>query len=151
MAERSDNAPELVETIEGWRTAQRTEAQFTIITSSYQNGPAECSIGTAEASIRAILNNAWLPLEFWDEAVTADIYLRNRTNTGPIVNGKTTSPEEAWIGVTLSIDHIRVWRSKSYSYINPKTIPISKYHDKLVNIGSVGILSPFLIWHHKYH
>jgi hypothetical protein len=80
-AARSDNAPELVQTIEGWRTAQGTEAQFTTMASSSQNGPAERSIGT-----RAMLNDAGLPLEFWDEAITADICLRNRTNSGPIVD-----------------------------------------------------------------
>jgi hypothetical protein len=54
----------------------------------------------------AMLNDAGLPLKFWDESVTADIYLRNRTNTEPIIDGKTISPEGAWIGVTPSIDHI---------------------------------------------
>jgi hypothetical protein len=138
-AARSDNAPELVQIIEGWRTSQGTEPQFMTIASSYQNGPAERSIGTAEASMRAMLNDASLPLEFWDEAVTADAYLRNRTNTGPIIDRKITSPEGAWTGVTPSIDHIRVWGSKCYSYINPKTIPAGQRHDKLVNTGRIGV------------
>jgi hypothetical protein len=86
-----------------------------------------------------MLNNARLLLEFWDEAITADIYLRNRTNTGPIIDGKTTSPEGAWTGVTPSIDHIRVRGSKCYSYINPKTIPIGQRHDKFVNTGKIGV------------
>jgi hypothetical protein len=92
---RSDNALGLVQKIEGWRTGQGTEAQFTTTTSSYQNGPDGRSIGTAKASMRAMLNDAGQPLEFWDEAVTTDIYLRNPTNTGPIIDGKTTSPEGA--------------------------------------------------------
>jgi hypothetical protein len=58
--------------------------------------------------MRAMLNDAGLPLEFWDEAVTADIYWRNPTNTGPIIDRKTTSPEGAWTRVTPSINHIRV-------------------------------------------
>jgi hypothetical protein len=91
-AARSDNAAELVQTIEQWRTSQGTDAQFTTIASSYQNRPAKCSIGTAEASMRAMLNYAGLQLESGDEAVTADIYLRNQTNTGPIIDGKRQLP-----------------------------------------------------------
>jgi hypothetical protein len=55
-----------------------------------------------------MLNDASLPLEFRDEAVTADAYLRNRTNTGPIIDGTITSPEGAWTGLTPSIDYTRV-------------------------------------------
>jgi hypothetical protein len=50
-----------------------SDAQFMTISSSYENEPAERSIGIAEASIRTMLNDAGLPLEFWDKAVTADI------------------------------------------------------------------------------
>ena len=72
--------------------------------------------------MRAVLEEAKLPLEFWDEAVEADAYLRNRTDTGPVINESMTSPQEAWTGVTPSIDHIRVWGSKCYFHTNPKTI-----------------------------
>jgi hypothetical protein len=89
--------------------------------------------------MRAILNNAGLLLEFWDEAVSPDIYLRNQTNTGLIVDGTTTSLEGAWTGITLLIDHIRVWGSKCYSYINSKTIPVSRCYDKLVNTARIGV------------
>jgi hypothetical protein len=89
--------------------------------------------------MRAMLNDASLVLEFWDEAVTADAYLRNKTNTGPIIDRKITSPEGAWTGVTPSIDYIRVWGRKCYSYINPKTISAGQRHDKLVNTGRIGV------------
>jgi hypothetical protein len=49
----------------------------------------------AEVSMHAILNNTNLPLEFWDKAVIGDKYLKNRTNTGLIINGKITSLEGA--------------------------------------------------------
>ncbi|KAI0995920.1 hypothetical protein K3495_g12264 [Podosphaera aphanis] len=41
--------------------------------------------------------------------------------------------------VTPSIDHIKVWGSKCYTYIDPKTIPAGQRHDKLVNTGKVGV------------
>ncbi|POS87946.1 hypothetical protein EPUL_001331 [Erysiphe pulchra] len=43
--------------------------------------------------MRAMLKEAKLPIEFWDEAVSTDVYLRNRTNTGPIIDGQVTNPE----------------------------------------------------------
>jgi hypothetical protein len=89
--------------------------------------------------MRAMLNDAGLLIEFWDEAVNADTYLRNRTNTGPIIDGKITSSEGACTGVTLSIDHSRIWGSKCYSYINPKTISAGQRNDKLVNTGHIGV------------
>jgi hypothetical protein len=89
--------------------------------------------------MRAMLKDAGLPIEFWDEAAEADTYMQNRTNTGPTIDGKQVSPEEAFTGKTLSIDHIRVWGSKCYSYIHPKTIPADQRHDKLVDRGRVGV------------
>ena len=73
--------------------------------------------------MRAMLKDAGLPLEFWDEAVEADAYIRNRTASGPEINGKCTSPEEAYTGEKPSIDHIRVWGGKCYSYVDPKSLP----------------------------
>ncbi|POS86231.1 hypothetical protein EPUL_003290 [Erysiphe pulchra] len=109
---------------------QGTESQYTTIASSYQNGLVERNIGTAEASMRTMLKEAELPIEFWDEAVSTDVYLRNRTNTGPITDGKITSPEGAWTGITPSIEH-----NKGLG----KTIPVGQRHDKLVNTGRVGV------------
>ena len=135
----TDNAPELLQQAEEWRVTQGVEIQPTTIASSHQNGPAERNIQTAEADMRAMLKDAGLPIEFWDEAVEADAYLRNRTNTGPTINGKQVSPEEAFTGTKPSIDHIRVWGSKCYSYINPKTILADQRHNKLVDRGRVRV------------
>ncbi|KAI1684896.1 Dimer-Tnp-hAT dimerization containing protein [Pyrenophora tritici-repentis] len=135
----TDNAPELLQQVEEWRVTYGVELQPTTIASSYQNGPAERNIQPAEADMRAMLKDAGLPIEFWDEAVEADAYLRNRTSTGPTIDGKQVSPEEAFTGRTPSIDHIRVWGSRCYSYINPKTIPADQRHDKLVDRGRIGV------------
>ena len=55
-----------------------------------------------------MLKDANLLIKFWDEAIEADKYMRNRTNTGPTINRKKVSPKEAFTGKTLSINHIRV-------------------------------------------
>ncbi|POS84517.1 hypothetical protein EPUL_002105 [Erysiphe pulchra] len=70
--------------------------QHTKVASLYQNCLAERNIGTAEACIRGIFKEVELPIELWDEVVSTNIYQRNRTSTGSIINGKFTNPEGVW-------------------------------------------------------
>jgi hypothetical protein len=72
---RSDNAPELLKAIDNWRVEDGVQAQSTTIASSHQNGPAERTIQTVEYDMRAMLEDAQLPIEFWDEAAEADSYI----------------------------------------------------------------------------
>ena len=93
--------------------------------------------------MRAMLKEAGLPLEFWDDAVEHDAYIRNLTDTGPIIDGSVVSPHEAYTGVTPSIDHIKVWGHKAFAYIHPKTIPANQRHDKLRDTARVGVFMGF--------
>src|ERR1700712_1457584 len=136
---RTDNAPELLQIVKEWTEDSGIEPQSTVVGSSHMNGPAERNIRTAEADMRATLKGAGLPMEFWDEAVESDAYVRNRTSTGPTIDGCITSPEEAWTGLTPSIDHIRKWGSKCVTWINPKTLPKGSRHDKLMDTGRIGV------------
>jgi hypothetical protein len=90
-----------------------------------------------------MLKEADLLLEFWDKAAEYDAYVRNRTDTGLVVNRNIISPQEAFTSETPPVDYIRVWGSKCYSYANPKTIPAGQRHDKLVNPGRVGVFMGF--------
>ena len=80
-----------------------------------------------------MLQDAGLSLEFWPEAGEADVYVRNRVATGPVVNGETTCLMEAWTSVKPSIDHLRVWGCKCYSSIDTRSLPNEARIDKLVN------------------
>lgn len=91
-----------------------------------------------------MLKDAKLPVEFWVEAAETDAYLRNRTAAGPLINGKPTSPEEAFTGQKPSIDHIRVWGCKVYSYVDPKSLPVGSRHDKLMDRGRVGVFMGYM-------
>ncbi|EDN93221.1 hypothetical protein SS1G_12167 [Sclerotinia sclerotiorum 1980 UF-70] len=137
IAARTDNAPELLQAIREWSSGARSET--TTIASSHQNGPAERNIRTAEADMRAMLKEASLPLEFWDEAVEHDAYIRNRTNSGPDANGIDRSPTEAFTGTIPDLGMCKVWGSKCYAYINPKTIPKGQRHDKLRDTSRAGV------------
>lgn len=136
---RSDNAPELLKVTNEWKVEEGIIAQSTTIASSHQNGPAERNIQTVEFDVRAMLEEAELPLELWDEAAEADSYMRNRTATGPVIDNKKTCPIRAFTGEIPSIDHIRKWGSKCFYYVDRKTIPNGQRHDKLVNPGRVGV------------
>ena len=144
LAARTDNAPELLKAIDGWRDAgSGVRKEQTTAATSHQNGPAERNIRTAEADARAMLKEAGLPIEFWDEAVEYDAYVRNRTDTGPVIDGSVVSPHEAYTGETPSIDHLRVWGYRAFVYINPKTIPANQRHDKLIDTARVGVFMGF--------
>ena len=136
---RSDNAPELKLVMNQWEAEEGVQANYTVIASSNQNGPAERSIQTAEHAMRAMLDDAQLPIEFWDEAVEADAYIRNRLPTGPLVEKQPTSPEQVFLGKRPYVDHVRVWGSKCYTYLNPKTLPAKGRSDKLMHRGRAGV------------
>jgi hypothetical protein len=141
---RSDNAPELKLVINQWETEDGVQADYTVIASSNQNGPAERSIQTAEHAMRAMLDDAQLPIEFWDEAAEADAYIRNRLPTGPLVKKQSTSPEQVFSGKRPNVDHVRVWGSKCYTYLNPKTLPSKGRSDKLMHRGRAGVFMGYL-------
>lgn len=136
---RSDNAPELKLVMNQWETEDGVQADYTVTASSNQNGPAERSIQTAEHAMRAMLDDAQLPIEFWDEAAEADAYIRNRLPTGPLVEKQSTSPEQVFLGKRPNVDHVRVWGSKCYTYLNPKTLPAKGRSDKLMHRGRAGV------------
>ena len=73
-----------------------------------------------------MLAEAKLPIEFWDEAVEADTYLQNRLPGGEGLRSKTYifSLEEAFTGRKgqISIEHIKVFGCKCYSYVDPKSL-----------------------------
>lgn len=69
--------------------------------------------------MRIIIDDAGMPIEFWDEAVEYDSYVRNRLPIGPVVNGQLRTPIEAYTGVRPHVRHIRPWGCKAFGYVNP--------------------------------
>ena len=139
-AVRLDNASEHKVLLASWSKKHGIVAQETEPYTSHQNGVAERSIQTTEANIRAMIDDAQLPIEFWDEAARTNAYLRNRTPRGPEIDGLPTSPEQAWNGKKPSIDHLRVWGCKCYSYVDSKSHPPNTRRDKLMPKAREAVL-----------
>ena len=83
-AARTDNAPEILEALKEWEESDGVSVQSTEPYTSAQNGTAERSIQFTEASIRCMIDDAQLPVEFWCEAAQAQAYTRARMRRGPI-------------------------------------------------------------------
>jgi hypothetical protein len=58
---------------------------------------------------------------------------------GPKVKGQRITLEEAWNGQKPSIDYLRIWGCKCYSYVNLKSLPALGRQDKLIDRGRVGV------------
>ncbi|KAI0994587.1 hypothetical protein K3495_g13594 [Podosphaera aphanis] len=142
-AVRSDNAPELKKLLDEFEEIDGVQNQSTTVAWSHQNELVERDIQTVEESIRAMLKAQDLPLEFWDEAALANAHIRNLQPRGPIINGKVTCPQQAYTWVEPSIENIRVWGSKCYAYVDPKTRHKNDRHDKLMIRGREGV---FMGW-----
>jgi hypothetical protein len=86
--------------------ADGIEAEFTTIYTPEQNGVAERLNRTIFDMVRAMLEDAKMPLELWAYAARAAAYLRNRVPTETIGN---RTPEEAWSGKRPAVGQLRVF------------------------------------------
>lgn len=151
-AARTDNAPEILETLQLWNERDGIEVQTTEPYTSAQNGPAERSIQTTEHNVRAMIDDAELPVEFWCEAAEAQAYTRARMRKGPKVteevedksSGKPLkieyqiSPEEAYCGRVPRVhNHIKTWGCKVIAHVARESLPDRQ--DKLMPTGREGI------------
>ena len=86
-----------------------------------------------------MLKDSGLLIEFWDEAVEADAYTRNRTLSGPKINGIRQTLIGAYIGEMPDIDHLKPFGYKCYGYVDPKSLPANGRTDKLMMPGRLGV------------
>jgi hypothetical protein len=139
---RVDNAAEFKSLLEEWVQTEGVVHQPTTAHQHNQNSLVERTIQTAEGDMRAELIDAKLPIEFWDEAVEAHAYVRNRLprGVGLATPDYTFSPEEAYTGTkNQRADHIRAFRTKCYAYVDPKSLPKGSRKDVIVRRGRVCV------------
>src|SRR5437016_5545872 len=76
------------------------------------------------------------------------MYLQNQLPRGEGLQSETYifSPEEAFTGQKrqISIEHIKVFSCKYYSYINPKLLPAEGRKDKLVLQGRIYVFMGYV-------
>ena len=105
------------------------ERQVTVARTPQQNGVAERANRTIMEAARAMLHAAGLPLSFWECAVMAAVYLRNRSPTKALTDA---TPYEAWRGDKPDLSHLRVFGCRAYMHVDktkrsklqPRSIPV---------------------------
>ena len=131
---KSDNALELKQTLDNWCASIEIISHYTIFYSSFQNDVAKRNIRIIENNTRAMMKKVKLFLEFWVDATKANVYVRNRAFAiESIIDDEFTSFLQMFIEMKSSIDHIRVWECKCYSWQDSKSILKHNKHDKFMD------------------
>jgi hypothetical protein len=82
--------------------------------SPQQNGVAECANRTIMECARNMILAQGLEFEFWGEAVSTTMYIKNRCPTKAL-DSKT--PQEAWSGRKPDVFHLRVFGYKAFAHV----------------------------------
>ena len=88
--------------------------QLTTAYTLQQNGVAERKNRIVMNMVRSMLSDKNIHKTFWLEAMNWTIYVLNRC---PTLAVKDVTPEEAWSGVKLSVDHFRVFGCIAHVYV----------------------------------
>jgi len=104
---RSDNGGEYVNhDFENFLVESGIKFDRTVPYTPQQNGVAERANGTIFNTARCLLFDAKLPKEFWAEAVSHAVYLRNRSPSSSLTD---SVPQGAYTSVPPRMDHLRVF------------------------------------------
>ena len=116
---RSDNGGEYTSNeFKSYCVENGIQHQFTNRYTPEQNGVAERLNPTLIESVRSMLIQSKLPLKFWAEAVSASVYVHNRSPTAAL---KNSTPYELWFGKRPNIFNLRVFGCVCYYHI-PKEL-----------------------------
>ena len=120
----SDNRWKILQTVNGgeytskqfgnYLKAEGSRHELIVPKNPEQNGVAETLNRTLVKSVRSMLSDAQLPHKFWAEALSAVVFLRNRSSTST-VPGMT--PFQAWSGKKPSVNNLIVYGCTAYSHI----------------------------------
>ena len=110
---RTDNGGEYM--CEEYLKSKGIQHELTVAYTPQQNGIAERMNRTLMESARSMMSHAHVTNRFWAEAVATASYLRNRSPTTAVEEGKT--PYEKWHGRRPDLEHIRVFGCAAYAHI----------------------------------
>ena len=112
---RSDNGGEYTSReFTSYLTKEGIKHELTTPHTPQQNGIAERLNRTLIEGVRTMLADSKLPHQFWAEALSTIVYLRNRSPT-KVVEGIT--PFEAWSGSKPNVHFLRVFGCSAYAHV----------------------------------
>ena len=112
---RTDNGGEYTSTqFEDFLKADGIRHERTVPKTPEQNGVAERLNRTLVETTRSMLIDAKLPQQFWAEALSTAVYLKNRSPT-KAVDGMTSCG--AWTRKKPKVAHLRVFGCEAYAHI----------------------------------
>ncbi len=109
-----------------------------------QNEVVERVIYITENLMQVMIKNAELLIEFWAEAAKTNVYLQNWIIIKLLINEVFMILKKIFIEIKLSIDHVRVWKCKCYSYVNLKSLSIEDRWDKFMNRDRLDIFMKYV-------
>ena len=89
--------------------------QHTVRNEPHQNGVAEHANRTLQEGITAMLNESKLSHNFWDYALNALVYVRNRSPTS--ANTNSCTPFEKFYGHKPDVSNLRVFGCLAYVHV----------------------------------
>lgn len=112
---RSDNGGEYTSaTFEELLAMDGIRHERTIPKTPQQNGVAERMNRTLMEMVRSMLLGSKLSQNFWGEALSTAVYLRNRSPTKVLAK---MTPYEAWFKEKPQVGHLRVFGCEAYAHI----------------------------------
>ena len=115
---RTDNGGEYMSTeFQEYLKSKGIQHELTVAYTPQQNGTAECMDRTFVESARS---HAHLPNHFWAEAVATAAYIRNRSATTALADGKT--PYDKLHGRKPNLEHLRVFGCVAYADCNRRKL-----------------------------
>jgi len=113
---RTDNGGEyLSNEFKNYLEGNGIKHELTIAYTPQQNGVAERMNRTILDLIRSMLHASHVPKEFWAEALTTAVYIRNRVPSHALPSSET--PYHRWMGKSPNLSHLRVFGCKCWYVI----------------------------------
>ena len=141
---RCDGGGEYQKLAEIW-TPKGVEFEFTTPYTPEQNGYSERLNRTITESMRSMLFDSKLPVEFWGEAAKTAAYIQNRLPLGDDYGAKT--PYKIYTGHKPSVKHLRPFGCVAYCYIpKEKRSKLENKAYRTVFVGYCRSNHQFRVW-----
>ena len=113
---RSDNGTEYTDgAFQRFCEVHGIQRHYSVRKTPQQNSVGERMNHLIAEKGRCLRLNAWLPKQFWAEAVNMAVYLINRLSRSSL---EGTVLEEVWIGIYIDLSNLRIFGCLSYMLVS---------------------------------